>query len=486
MAFLVTSITGCLEETKTSTTQSANNLNTEKGEALMEQELEETIQTDTIEQESIPNVEKPKRIVIASKDSKSMTKEEADYVCNGENDHTIIQDAINNINIKGGTVLLTEGTFYLKKNINFVRSNVTLEGSDKDKTILEWSAGCMKISSQNNISLKNFKTVGSGAIHIMNSSNIKVENVIATINKPSPGGAFFITVKEKSIENITFENCIAIDCARHGWQSDGWGSTKLIKNIKYINCEAINCGIDDNRHDSWTCGFILAENCDVENCEVINCYAEGNWESGFHIEGRPNIKNMSICDCISKNNGQKPDDYYNSNIDTYGCLFGSGFWINEEVTLTNCVSENNRKAGYSVWSGSHIPSRSTKFYDCIDTGSEIGFNISETENVHIRNCISNDAGKYGISVLKAQNITTEGLKIKNPGGDGEKCNIFSLSGSPVKDSSFDIDTYGGKDIIVFCLNGRNISFTGTIRSDNKAPVMVSGTGICTEDLIIQN
>lgn len=417
-----------------------------------------------------------KTAVVAADNSSSKIKDEADYICTGENDQEIIQEAIDSVKNTGGIVRLKEGVFHLSDNIFINGNNIIFEGAGEDKTLLDWSLGCLRIVYREHVVIRDFKTIGTGAIELLNSSHIKVENVIATIDNSKGGAAFFTTVSEKEVEDIEYINCKAIDCGRHGWQSDGWGKKKLIKDIRYINCQAINCGRYSrySPHGQWTCGFQLAENSDIDGCEVINCLAEGNWEAGFIVEGTPTIKNMIIRDCISRDNGQKPDDYNNEPDEkTYGCLFGAGFWLNGDITLYNCISENNKKAGFSVWMK---PSPlTTKLYGCVDTGSEIGFRLDYTENVYLENCKSINAGKYGIWAANAKNLDSRDLEIVKPGGDGKKSNLFGMGDYPVCDSYFDLNTYGGEGTVISCINGKGVTFTGNVHSNSPNPIIVTGS-----------
>lgn len=415
-------------------------------------------------------------ILIAASDAEEDVKNTANYVCTGVDDHLIIQEAINSIAYTGGTITLTEGTFNIAGDMSITGNNTIFQGAGEDETLLVWSDGRFRATEREYVTFRDFKTTGTGALVLRNSNHVIVENITASIDDSLGAAAFTTFVNGTIVEDVEYRNCKAIDCGRHGWMSDGWDSPKLIKNIRYIDCEAINCGRYSRftPHGQWTCGFQLGENCDVDGCEVINCLAEGNFEAGFIVEGAPTIKNMVIRDCIARNNGTKPDDYNNApDENMYGCLFGAGFWLNGDITLYDCISENNRKAGYSVWM---MPSPlTTKLYNCVDTGSEIGFRLDNTENVYLEDCISNEAGKYGIWAVNARNLTTVGLKIVEPNGDGEKCNAFGISGYPVTDSTFDLNTYGGEGTVVPCVNGENIVFAGTIRSDNENPVVVSGT-----------
>ncbi len=421
-------------------------------------------------------------LVVAAGDSPALSRAQADYVCDGAADQVEIQRALSALGNAGGTVTLTEGTFHLSGNLD-IPSNVVLEGKGPDATWLKWSSGRIQCQGKQNFVLRDFKTTGTGAIFLYNCNHVKVHNVTATVDSSSYGGAFFLWVSNAVMEDIEFVNCKAIDCGRHGWQSDGDGATKTIRNIRYIDCEAINCGRYSrfSPHGQWTCGFQLAENANVEDCEVIRCYAEGNYEAGFIVEAAPSKKRIVLRDCVSKNNGVKPDNYYNGpDENMYGALFGAGFWLHGDMTLINCTAEDNRKAGFAVW----YPSSYTKLYNCTDTGSEIGYKFDYTDNVNVENCTSIDAGRYGIYAANAGKITTKGLTLVTPKGDGSKSNVFGVSGYPVRDSSFGIETYGGNGAAVSCPSGQNVQFSGTVRSNAAQPVAVSGS-VDTSRLSVQ-
>ncbi|WP_292489212.1 right-handed parallel beta-helix repeat-containing protein [Methanoculleus sp. 10] len=141
------------------------------------------------------------------------------------------------------------------------------------------------------------------------------------------------------------------------------------------------------------------------------------------------------------------------------------------MTLINCTAEDNRKAGFAVW----YPSSYTKLYNCTDTGSEVGYKFDYTDNVYVENCTSIDADRYGIYAANAGKITAKGLAIVTPKGDGSKNNVFGVSGYPVRESSFDVDTYGGEGAAVSCPSGQSVQFSGIVRSNAAQPVAVSGS-----------
>jgi hypothetical protein len=67
-------------------------------------------------------------VVIAASNASSKSKEGADYVCTGDGDNVIISQAIANLPVSGGKILLTEGTFNISGNIFVNRDNVQVSG----------------------------------------------------------------------------------------------------------------------------------------------------------------------------------------------------------------------------------------------------------------------------------------------------------------------------------------------------------------------
>jgi len=471
-----------------------------------------------------------KTIVVAAHDSPEEMKALATHVCDGTADQVEIQRALDALSQTGGTVTLTGGTFHISDYL-FVPGNVVFEGQGSDVTRLEWSSGFMRCD-EDHIELRDFTTTGTGAIWLRGISHVKVHNVVATVDASLYGAAFTLWVRDSIMEDIEFLNCKAIDCGRHGWMNDGMGSPKLIRNIRYIDCEAINCG-RYSRFDHWTTGFDIAENSDIEDCEIIRCYAEGNWESGFHFEGAPSKKRVVLRDCVSKNNGQKPDDYYNDNTATHGCLFGAGFWLHGDVTLINCTAGSNWRYGYAVWSPStdidpvdpgtgyqfdyvdtigtsseaayreyldpgyqvqggmialcdcmsggngdaELPPMDSNTYlsRCIDDGSAIGFGLFRAHDAYLEDCASLNAGAYAIYAHEVSGITVENLHMVNPTGVNGNGTFLGTIAQPVINSQFNIIGQIGADVrAIYGEGGQDLTFTGVIRTDHPEPVIIRG------------
>ena len=76
-------------------------------------------------------------IVIAASNSSATDKAQADYTCDGINDHIEIQTAVDNLLGNGGTVLLLNGTFYISNavKISMPTGQINIIGNDSILTI---------------------------------------------------------------------------------------------------------------------------------------------------------------------------------------------------------------------------------------------------------------------------------------------------------------------------------------------------------------
>lgn len=69
-------------------------------------------------------------LVVAASDSSAKSKAQADYVCDGTDDHVEINAAIASISTTGGKIQLLEGTYNLSDSV-LLSSNITFEGMGK-------------------------------------------------------------------------------------------------------------------------------------------------------------------------------------------------------------------------------------------------------------------------------------------------------------------------------------------------------------------
>ena len=419
-------------------------------------------------------------ILVAAHDSPEASKMLADYTCDGIADQVEIQQAIDASRSGGAAVVLAEGTFNLSGNL-VVPGNTLIEGKGDTLTRLRWTAGRLTAYRGENITLRNFETSGTGAIFLFNCNHVWVHNITARVDASLGGGAFFVWVQDGVSEDIEFVGCKAIDCGRMGFMNDGGGSPRLIRDIRYIDCQAVNSGryARFTPYGEWTTGFAIAENNDLADAVLTGCLAEGSFESGFHVEDAPEITNLIFRDCISRDNGQKPDTFYNPSEESHGLHFGSGYWVQGGTTLYNCVSGGNGNAGFSVGPGARL-------YNCTDDGSRVGFRLVDTHDVSLEDCSSLNAGAYAVYAIEAERVVTEGLKMIDPAGVDGNGAFFGTAAHPVLNSRFDIiGRNGGAIRTIYSEGCRDITFTGVIRTDHPDPVVITrGEGVDTRRLQI--
>ncbi len=338
-------------------------------------------------------------VIVAASDSNAAEKAKASYICDGVNDHVQIQQALNTLPGSGGTVRLAGGTYNLAGNIE-PPARAVLEGAGPEATTLAFpKAGGIRVYHPS-VTLKGFTVTGVADILIA-ESHARICDVTMTVDN-SRIGAFYVWAANTIIEDTVFENCKAIDCGRYGFLNSGEGEPRLVKDITYLNCEAINCGRASSVSTGpWVTGFDIVEKNDIDGAELIGCYAEGNQESGFHLEGFSylNIKNVRFQDCVSVNNAQKGKD---------ASTFGAGFTVSKGVTFENCTSENN-KHGFLI-NGASVQGHDVSFIRCTDTGSDYGFTVDHGSGFTLKECEAIGAELRSLTIDRSHNISVEAFK----------------------------------------------------------------------------
>ncbi len=435
-------------------------------------------------------------LVVAASDAGAASRAQADYVCDGVNDHLEIQAALKALPA-GGTVLLTEGTFNIAGNLQ-PGAYTSLKGSGDDATVLKFAGvGGPRVRSPY-VTFADFKIVGTADL-LVAEDHARVHNVTMTVDN-SRVGAFYVWAAGKVVEDVEFVNCKAIDCGRYGFLNSGEGDPNLITNVRYVNCEAINCGRDSYVSTGpWVTGFDIVEKNNIDGAWIIGCYAEGNQESGFHLEGFSylSIKNVNFQDCISINNAAKGKDK---------CMFGAGFTTPKGCTLENCYSYNN-KHGYLVSGGSISKCYDITMKNCRDDASWYGFMFRHGYDSAIIDCISNDAVRQGIVLSKAWNLNVDNFTLNGAAGyplhagsstvtaakiAGTKTADDPFAGGmwhgPVTDSVIDINAEGcGSDTVICLENAQRVTVTGTIASNSPEAVkVIGGSDVDTSGVVVSN
>jgi hypothetical protein len=436
----------------------------------------------------------PATLTVAANDSAELSKNQADYVCDGVDDQAEIQAALAALP-EGGTVVLTEGTFNCA-GVIAPAAGTTLSGQGPEATFLEFTHDGRISVDQESITLDGFHIEGTGyssgvkwlGVMTVRASHAKIHNVEGTADTSIQAVYLLIhdpAVYAPTLQDVEFVNCKAVDTGTYGFLHNAWGSSnKVIKDVRYENCAAINCG-SEGAFNPWVTGFDFAELNDMEGLRVTDCLAEGNLESGFHFEFDPTVTDAVLENCVSRNNGQKPYPtvaYKQSDMSTH--YFGCGYYApNCDVTFKNCTAEGNSLYGFYATNGG-------KLYDCVETDTGAGktdytyrkpagyYSIpsrSANPALVLENCSSTDSHGYGLQVDLASNIQIRNFELVNPAGiDGKGA---SLGGTNGQFSNAEVDIHASGDLVdtlVWARNNQNVQYTGEITSGSEKAFLVEG------------
>jgi hypothetical protein len=349
--------------------------------------------------------------IVAAADSSSSSKATAQYVCDGSGDQTQINAAL----ASGGTVQLTEGTFYTDGTIS-PKGNSVLKGQGPDKTVIKMSGdyGARIDITKDYTTVQDLKITQRGWLMIQ-ASHIKIHNVVIQDSKktaPTVNGMFFVWANGRVCEDIEFVDCQAIDVGSTGFNVNGMNTPRTTKNIRFVNCLALRCG-NAGSGKIWAVGFDFHEGADLYDLQVTNCRAEDNWESGFYFEPNfvngedPNMdlpvqKNSVMTNCVSVNNGWRNTDATR--------FYLTGFYLSCGVTLNNCVAINNKNNGFWVWQSA----QDVILNSCTDDGSNYAFQFRTGSNIQLNNCVSKNARTYGIYAWGSDGVKVKNFKLINP------------------------------------------------------------------------
>ena len=256
-----------------------------------------------------------------------------------------IQWAVNN----GNLVLVTADAFQVDGSI-YMRSGTTLMGEGSDKTTLNFANGGIIMDGVSNATVKGLHITGAATcqswadgvtvtdhvwedIHLDHVARGIINNAIGT--RVQGGGV---------IDGLTYRQVFVDNPATWGFLINGNNFDGWVKNALFEDCTAIRCGnslgvTDPNSADAWIPGFDLAERCNIDGMRLVNCRADENWESGFHLEIAPEVRNVVFENCTASNNGQKPR-----------ALYGAGFFCGDkagfdECTFIDVTGEGNTRGG---------------------------------------------------------------------------------------------------------------------------------------------
>ncbi|HET9174008.1 MAG TPA: right-handed parallel beta-helix repeat-containing protein, partial [Candidatus Saccharimonadales bacterium] len=153
-------------------------------------------------------------LIIAASNSSQAEKDAADYIATGTADQTVINNAISALPSSGGTVYLTEGTYYIAGNIS-LGSNIKLIGAGPSTILMRVNSSSSfnlltTAGGSSNITIEDFTVDGNKANNTNTNNNIEFFNttngVADNIISQNATGNGFLIGSFSTITNSTLQN----------------------------------------------------------------------------------------------------------------------------------------------------------------------------------------------------------------------------------------------------------------------------------------
>jgi len=337
---------------------------------------------------SISGTEWTDRVVIAASDSTSDWVAIAAEVCTGTNDELVM-----GAHLTSGTMVeLAPGTFSIAGYLA-PEARTRLHGQG-DGTVLNFISGTILVRADA-LELDHFRMTGTlgdpvpVAISISSQTEDLSDIRIHDVNADVAGGNVFEIyanahdTPNRTLTNITFARCSALDPDGFGFIVGGEGTTPKVENLTFFRCSVRNAGVADTRTNIWVTGIDFAEyaGMTLDKMQAIGCSVDGAWESDYHFEDAPTKTDCVITDCDARNAGRK----------TGGAVYGAGFLLTSgDVVFSHNTGSGNANGDLRVWDpveGHYddysppidiiIPSGSTKVAARIDQGNMSGLEITD-------------------------------------------------------------------------------------------------------------
>jgi len=289
------------------------------------------------------NVTRSATFVVAASDSFTLSKQQADYVCDGTDDQVEIQTAIDALPSAGGKIHLSEGTFTLGAPSGdhsiALKSKVWLQGSGKYTTKLFLGNGVQK----NAIGAVTATNIIISDLEIDGNKTNNVEAGLAADSKQN--NIYFGNVQYSRVYNV-----YSHDAIYHGIFNFSNGSYNSFTNnelaFNYYRPIHAHTNVNNNYygqnyiHDNGTVGgstyggLFVIYNGASDNVIEGNIIKNENSIAGIHIAGGTATANRNT---IIGNT------IYISDTDTHGIVFQTGIVTNG--TSNTVISGNTIRGG---------------------------------------------------------------------------------------------------------------------------------------------
>lgn len=369
---------------------------------------------------------------IAASNSSDYDKGQAELVCNGSNDRTIVQQAFGAENEK---VVVSEGTYNVDSGSNGVDGNpyiypargVVVQGQG-NAVFLADGGICRIVCKKPNTVLSGLSM--QGYIHIQNYESNQIFRDLKLSNK-LPGQRWLDwrkrggctghiqnwTPKGTTMSGIVIERVTLEDSYHHGigFHLNNAQEGGTWKDITISDC-TINSPGSGLETDKVTGDRDWSTGIDVDTGDIINMMVRSTtitdpWQSAFHTDGHwtghsQKIKNLVFENCVAIGAGKRAGTIPKE-------MYEAGFYIQDAV-LKGCKTKDCR-VGYLV---GNVNSGGLTMIDCSDEGSEYSLAVEYGGNgATVANFVSKGAKVRALQML-GQGVKYTNFKIEDFKGSG--------------------------------------------------------------------
>lgn len=362
-------------------------------------------------------------LVVAADDSATLSKNQADYVCDGTADEVQINAAFNALPAMGGTVFLPAGNYEVAASIS-IPSNGTLRG-DGTATIIKLadSANTHIIvnGGTDNITIRNLILNGNGVNqHVDTKSNHTLEltnpvnAIVDNVHIINSRGYGLLVVND---DRGQYTNIVCTGPAAAG---DTAGGINISAGNTYMAfCEAKD-HLWDGVDASGRSYGIWVEGSDLT---MVGCTASNNFNDGLVLRDTSDIRvyGGSFTDSTADKGAHISDaGGFNQDIVFYGTIFADNFKgglttdaTTVNITFIGCdITGNGSTSSGSNYKGIDLRGTGHIFDNChidnngngaVDSGHGVSF-ATASSHMTFTNCTFNSNGDNGMLMAGDKHI----------------------------------------------------------------------------------
>ncbi|MBQ3490325.1 MAG: hypothetical protein IJA86_07025 [Clostridia bacterium] len=332
----------------------------------------------------------------------------------GEENSKILQNLIDMLSEKGGTVYIPSGEYEFAKNGTQLlgshcikmKSNVHIIG-DGETTVLKPTGD--SYAGLDMFYFNEYLDIGE-AVYL---ENCRFENFVIDGSQTS---CRIYTSAGKGFMFNLFRNCHWKNVTVQYTDATGFGVDCPIDS-SMTDCTAIGCGKGATVESTGASGFGIGFGyCEEESIQIVGCTAEDNRKFGFFFEhqglfsderyGTERVEELLLRDCVSRGNLYNYGGLMARNAVYDSCVSSEaqhyGFYFENAVgtEVLNCVSRNDTLAGFAIHqteAGGKTQFADITLSDCQCENNEYGVKIiggdtplAKTLSVDVLRCVFTD------------------------------------------------------------------------------------------------